>query len=134
MGACRAGFRSEGYACLPVFCKNSPEGWNQYLNVLTCSKHPADVIKRRGEALVDNLCCPRCHNPFFLTLRVFRTSQMHLRCLSPPTQTACQNTERRHITAKARPGAAGKVLNVKINLSETSVKPGGEAYGLTAWS
>ena len=54
---------------------------------------------------------------------------MHLRCLSPPPQTACQNTERRHITAKARPGAAGKVLNVKINLSETSVKPGGEAYG-----
>lgn len=54
---------------------------------------------------------------------------MHLRCLSPPPQTACQNTERRHITAKARSGAAGKVLNVKINLSETSVKPGGEAYG-----
>lgn len=32
---------------------------------LTCLKHPADVLKRRGKALVDNMRCPRYLNLFF---------------------------------------------------------------------
>ena len=89
--------------CFLVFCKNSSSGEGWFLSLyLTCSKHPADVIKRRGKALVDNIRCPRYLNLFFLNAARFSNKPNVIRCVSTPDSS---NSLPNHHTHPYRPKA-----------------------------
>jgi len=82
---------------------------------LTCSKHPADVIKRRGKALVDNMRCPRYLNLFFFNAsHFFEQVKCHRRKICPPPQTVRKSTIHIHIARKEQSGVVGKALNVGV--------------------
>ena len=103
-----AEFFYENYVCYMMFGKNSSVEKGNLISYLTYSKHPSDVIKRRGKVLVDNICCPRYLNLFFLNATRFTNKSNAESNVSPSPQTVCQNTIRIHIVTNSPPEPPGK--------------------------
>ena len=110
-GLAGVAFFYEDYVCSLVFCKNSSSGGNSFFS-LACSKHPADVIKRKGQGTRRQHVLSEVPRPLSFKRFAF-FEQSKCKDTNPPSNS---NSLPKHQTQSYRneshPGAAGKALNV----------------------
>lgn len=87
-------------------------GWERVVTDLTCSKHPADVQKKRIPGTRRQHKLSEVPGTLFLNATHFSNKSNAICTQLPSTSNSLQNTIRIHITTKEQTGVAGKVLNV----------------------